>query len=229
MKRRLTGILLCLALLALLPLPASAHTCVDKNRDYWCDDCGLWLSHKCSDPDKDGWCNYCDCWIIHTCADSNGDHYCDQCSELMDILVHVSAESFVYPEYSVQMVLYPRNTFTTSVNVSGDPAQHSFACEADSYFQLIVSKPGHAARTFSRNTGKADIYIDAVLYPYGDVTQDGKVNVADAAMLYAHSRGINEITDEYTMECADINGDGQINIADTSKVYAHAKGTSSLW
>ena len=230
MKNRFLSIVLCLVLVISMPMAAFAHSCVDKNRDYWCDECGMYISHKCSDPDKDGWCNLCDCWIIHTCADKNADSLCDVCSKLMDVKVHVKAESYVLPDRDVQMVIYPRQTvYTKSVNVYGNPAQYSFQCQAQSSFQLSVSKYGHPTRTFSYSTTTEDIYINTTLYPYGDATQDGKVNVADTSLIYACVKGTASLEDDYAKECADVNYDNNLNIADVSKVYAHVKGTTLLW
>lgn len=230
MRKRLFSLLLCLVLLAAMPLSAFAHTCVDRDRDYWCDECGFWLNHKCVDPDKDGWCNYCDCWIIHTCIDNDKDTFCDLCSELMDIHVHVTAESYVLPDMDVQMVIYPRQSiYTKSVNVWGNPAQYSFQCQANSSFQLSVSKYRHPTRTFSYSTSTTDIYIDTTLYPYGDVTQDGKVNVADTSRVYAYVKGSGTLTGDYVLQCADPNYDGEINIADVSQIYAHVRETKPLW
>ena len=59
----------------------------------------------------------------------------------------------------------------------------------------------------------------------GDINGDGKVNIADVSLLYAHSKGTGIITDEYLLMCADITGDGNINIADVSRVYATVKSS----
>ena len=230
MKMRFVSLLLCLILVVSMPLSAFAHNCVDTNRDYWCDECGMYISHSCVDYNKDGWCDRCSCWIVHTCADKNGDSRCDQCSKLMDIHVHVTAVSYILPEQDVQMTIYPmQSLYTKSVNVWGNPAQYSFQCQANSSFQLSVSKYRHPTRTFSYNTTTEDIYIETTLYPYGDVSQDGKVNVADTSKVYAYVKGSGILSDEYMRECADPNYDGEINIADVSQIYAHVKGTKSLW
>ena len=230
MKRRFLSIILCLALIISMPVAAFAHSCVDKDRDYWCDECGMYISHKCADRDKDGWCDLCSCWIIHTCTDANGDSLCDLCSKLLDIKVHVTAESYVLAERDVHMIIYPRQAvYTKSVNVYGNPAQYSFQCQADSSFQLSVSKLGHPTRTFSYSTSTKDIYIHTILYPYGDANQDGKVNVADTSRIYGCVKGTGSLDDDYAMECADVNADSNLNIADVSKVYAHVKGTALLW
>jgi hypothetical protein len=230
MKKRIFSLLLCLALLAAMPLSAFAHRCIDADGDYWCDICDWVIYHNCVDPDKDGWCNYCDCWIIHTCIDNDKDTFCDLCSELADINVHVTVESYVQPDWGVHMVIYFRQPIDTkSVKVWDNPAKYSFKCAAKSSFQLIVSKLKHPARTFSYNTSTEDIYIDTTLYPYGDATQDGKVNVADTSLIYACVKGTGRLADDYANECADVNYDHDLNIADVSKVYAHVKQTNFLW
>jgi hypothetical protein len=62
----------------------------------------------------------------------------------------------------------------------------------------------------------------------GDVSGDGKVNVADVSKVYAHVKGAGSLVD-YAFTCGDVTGDGKINIADTSRVYAHVKQANSLW
>ncbi len=230
MKKRLLSLLLCLALLTAMPLSAFAHSCIDADGDYWCDICDWVIYHNCVDPDRDGWCNYCCCAIIHTCIDSDKDAFCDLCSRLMDINVHVTAESYVLPKHNVQMTIYPRQSvYTKHVNLWDNPAQYTFQCPAKSSFQLSVSKYGHPTRTFSYNTTTEDIYIETTLYPYGDATQDGKVNVADTSKVYAYVKGSGILSGEYVLQCADPNYDREINIADVSQIYAHVKGTKSLW
>lgn len=63
----------------------------------------------------------------------------------------------------------------------------------------------------------------------GDVTGDGKVNMGDAARLYAHIRGTSLITDPATLAVADTSGDGKINLGDTARILAHAKGKNPLF
>lgn len=63
----------------------------------------------------------------------------------------------------------------------------------------------------------------------GDVTGDGKVNMGDAARLYAHIRGTSLITDPAILAVADTSGDGKINLGDTARILAHAKGKNPLF
>lgn len=57
----------------------------------------------------------------------------------------------------------------------------------------------------------------------GDVTGDGKVNVADVSNLYAYVRGTKTITDPDALTAADLTGDRKINIADVSRLYEQNK------
>lgn len=63
----------------------------------------------------------------------------------------------------------------------------------------------------------------------GDVTGDGKVNMGDAARLYAHIRGTSLITDPATLAVADTSVDGKLNLGDTARILAHAKGKNPLF
>jgi hypothetical protein len=61
------------------------------------------------------------------------------------------------------------------------------------------------------------------------VTGDGKVNMGDAARLYAHIRGTSLITAPAILAVADTSGDGKLNLGDTARILAHAKGKNPLF
>ena len=95
-------------------------------------------------------------------------------------------------------------------------------------YTMKISKVSHVTRevavTVDADVALAEVKIQLV----GDVTGDGRVNVADTSKVYAHVKGTSLLTD-YAFECADVDGNGRINVADTSKVYSHVKGTKPLW
>ena len=230
MKRTVSVLALCLLLVALMSSTAMAHSvCVDKDRDYWCDECGMLISHTCIDANKDTWCDKCSCWIPHTCADKNGDHLCDQCGTVMRIKVHITVNSFLSEEQNIHLSYYEGTYPSVFANIYGLNAQHTFTCNANSRFQLIVNKFGHPPRTFYRNTPHDAISINVQLYPYGDVSQDGSVSMSDVSRIYAHIRRTASITDDYALACADTTGDGDISMGDVSMVYAHIRGTKRLF
>ncbi len=231
MNKRIISIVLCLIMiLALMPVSVFAHTCVDADGDYWCDDCGWVIYHQHYDPDTDGWCNKCSCWIDHDHVDYDGDHKCDLCSNYININIYVTAYS--QPNKiadHVQLYFYPKEPDSFVYTITGNPAQYTINYTAKSFFQLIVSKYGHVPQTFNYNTNVEDIYINVTLYRYGDINKDGKINVGDAAKIYGHVRGSGTMTDDYSLEAADVSVDGKVNIGDVAKVYAHAKGSSLLF
>lgn len=70
--------------------------------------------------------------------------------------------------------------------------------------------------------------MDAKVGSMGDVNGDGRIDICDAARLYAHVKGSNLITDETALLCADVTGGG-LSIDDTASIYAHVRGTKSLF
>ena len=62
----------------------------------------------------------------------------------------------------------------------------------------------------------------------GDITADGKVNIADVSGLYAHVRGTKSQTGEDVQLRCDITGDGRVNIGDVSKLYSQVRGEAEL-
>ncbi len=63
-------------------------------------------------------------------------------------------------------------------------------------------------------------YLEVVT---GDITGDGRLNIADVSRTYTHVRGVNEITDEYFLSLADVTGDNRVNIGDAARLYIMVK------
>lgn len=229
MKKPVAFLLVALLVSCLMSTTTLAYGCVDADRDYWCDDCGMLIPHTCVDYNKDTWCDKCSCWIPHDCADKNTDCYCDQCGKLMDVYINITVTSYISQTDSTTLYFYEGSYPNVFATVYGSPATHTFRCAANSRFRLEIMKYGHPTRTFSCNTYLSSIDIDAKLCPYGDASQDGKINVGDVANIYAHVRNTDQITDDYAYRCADVNDDGSITVGDTAKVYAHIRGTKPLF
>lgn len=230
MKRTFAVLLLCLALTSFLSVSVTAHSvCVDKDRDYWCDECGMGIYHTCVDYNKDTWCDLCSCWIPHDCYDRNSDHECDQCGNLMNVNININVTSYSGGKYGTTLYFYEGNYPNVFKTLPSDTGKVTFSCAAKSYFKLTVMKPGHPTRNFFYNTNLDDITIDAKLYPYGDVTQDGVVTVGDVGKIYSWTKSGEFPSDDYIFQCADVTGDEVINVGDVGKVYAHTRGTAPMW
>jgi hypothetical protein len=147
----------------------------------------------------------------------------------MDVNINITLDSYLSSEDIVTLYFYESTYPSVFATVTGSPAKHIFRCAANSRFQLMVMKNGHPTRTYSYSTYNSDINIYAELYPYGDASQDGRVNVGDVAKIYAHVRGTDEIYEDYRYKCADVSGDGELTVGDVAKTYAHIRGTKPLF
>lgn len=140
-------------------------------------------------------------WYIFYSTDATGDPDCVVLEETMDWL-DANGDGPDGLNFRVRVHLRAGQVYYLQVNTGGGS------------LNVHLEKEG---------TQEVDPYL------HGDVTGDGKVNVADTSKVYAHIRGSSLITDEYVLARADVNGDGQINVADTAMIYAHVKGTALLW
>jgi hypothetical protein len=84
--------------------------------------------------------------------------------------------------------------------------------------------PGHKGLTVYQD--EQGNYVNRIAI-IGDITGDGKVNIADVSRVYAHVRGTDLLKGE-GFTAADVTGDGQVTIADVSRLYGHTKGTNPL-
>ncbi len=58
---------------------------------------------------------------------------------------------------------------------------------------------------------------------YGDINDDGKINVQDAVLVMKHVLGL-ELLDDEQQRAADVNGDGAINIRDVYYIMQYSLG-----
>ena len=74
----------------------------------------------------------------------------------------------------------------------------------------------YGLKTLTTTFGKPD-------FIYGDVTGDGEVRTADAALTYAYVNGAYEFTEEQK-KAADVTGDGDVRTIDAALIYAYVNG-----
>ncbi len=63
----------------------------------------------------------------------------------------------------------------------------------------------------------------AMAATYGDVNDDGKINVQDVVLVMKHVLELEELT-EAQQAVADVNGDGKINVQDVTLIMQHSLG-----
>jgi hypothetical protein len=208
------------------------HDCIDKDGDYYCDLCDGLLEHDCIDANGDYWCDICVWPVEHDCLDEDANSRCDLCGSLAEP-VEMCEYTLVFNSYldehgEMTVLIEPDFLrFPIEVTLAGNFYEETDVLPAGTY-RFTLSKENHVTRTGILELGSGDNTLELTIYPVGDTTQDGKVNVADSSNIYAHARGTKLITDEYAMECADVTGDGKINVADTSRVYAYTRGVGEL-
>jgi hypothetical protein len=209
------------------------HDCIDEDGDWHCDLCGSITEHDCMDKDGDYWCDICDWIILHICEDQDSNSRCDLCGFLMEPIeqytFNLTLKSFLDEDSEMELLLgMDFLKFPLDFVFEGNLYQEALELPAGTY-TLTLSKKNHVTRSCTLVLGPDTEDLTLTICPIGDVSGDGKVNVADTSKIYAHARGSALLSDEYARACADINGDGKINVADVSKAYAHARNSASLW
>ena len=123
----------------------------------------------------------------------------------------------------VSLSLMSGDKVAYSQTVTGNEVTYDFTGVAAGSYTLRAEKARHVPREYTVTVGASAVTQDIQLLPQGDVTKDGRVNIADTSRIYAHVRGGNKLTDEYLLACAEITGEGRLNIADVSKAYGNLR------
>ncbi len=123
----------------------------------------------------------------------------------------------------VSLSLLSGETVLYSQTVTGNKIAYDFSGVDAGSYTLRAEKARHAPREYEISVGNEGLTQDIKLLQMGDVTQDGRVNIADTSRAYAHVRGGNSLADPYLLVCADITGEGRLNVADVSKAYGNLR------
>ncbi len=95
---------------------------------------------------------------------------------------------------------------------------YSFANVAAGTYTLQIIKKNHVTREYTITVGEEAVQQDGEIWLLGDVTGDGRVNIADQMKLtrYVNNPSKYPLGDFYWN--ADVTGDGKVNIADQMKL-----------
>ena len=94
-------------------------------------------------------------------------------------------------------------------------------------YTLVITRKNYAPKTVNITLTEGTLIQPIELFVLGDVTADGKINIADAAKIYGYIK--QDFSLEDVDSACDITGDGKLTIVDVVKVYAHVKGTNPLF
>ena len=130
---------------------------------------------------------------------------------------------------TVTVELWTEGAAAASYSVTAANGTYTIKNVKPGTYTMKVSRAGYVTRTYTVTVGQSAVTQNITLYLLGDVTLDGKVNIADVARIYAHVRGVTLITDAYTLSLGEVTGEGKINIADVARIYAHVRGVNPLW
>ena len=149
--------------------------------------------------------------------------------EIKYVTVSGKVTSFNSDTDAITIELYAQGSASAdyTVTVKGNTAEYSIESVAEGTYTMKVRKNHHVTREYTVAVGGNVTQNVKICLP-GDVTGDGKVNIADTARVYAHVKKSTPITDEYTLTCADVTDDGEVNINDTAKLYTDVKQAGLL-
>lgn len=123
----------------------------------------------------------------------------------------------------VSLSLLSEDKVAYSLTVTGNEAAYDFSGVSAGSYTLRAEKARHVPREYTVAVGSAAVTQDVQLFMLGDVTKDGRANIADTSRIYAHVRGSSKLTDSYLLSCADLTGEGRLNVADVSKSYGNLR------
>ena len=182
---------------------------------------GSW-SQNWGNPETGG--NY----ILNVARDNTTVTVCfDTAAERISISLNGQPPEQPEPTYTLRGSIYG---VSGNVKVELEGKVSKTVTAADTYafegltagdYQLVFSKQGYVTRSYELTLTESTT-LDASLNRLGDLTGDGKINVADVARLYTHIRGVI-LLNGYILECADYHSDGRVNLADTAKLYAEVR------
>ena len=112
--------------------------------------------------------------------------------------------------------------------VYGKNAEFEFYEVGAGTYTLRISKDNHPTREYEVVAEAEDVFVEAELCPYGDVTGDGNINVKDFQRLLRHVNKTNPLTG-YALACGDVTGDGNANIKDFQRLLRHVNKTGLLY
>ena len=94
-------------------------------------------------------------------------------------------------------------------------------------YTIVINKKYYGTKVIEVTLTSGTVIAPVDLSVLGDITGDGKVNVADVSKLYGY------IKKDYKLEDVDpgcdITGDGKLTVLDVVMIYAHVKGTKSFY
>ena len=116
----------------------------------------------------------------------------------------------------------------STMTLSGGNTKYIFKNLKPGLYILYLTKNNHVTVSEVVMVGSEDMILDLELYPVGDITGDGDVNIKDFQRLLRHINKTNLLSEEMLVY-GDVTGDGVVNIKDFQRLLRHINKTNPLF
>ena len=165
-------------------------------------------------------------YTCKVCSRSYVDNFTGPGIEVKGI---VSTSAFEDDEVTVTLLLKGETEPLKTLKLTGNSAAYSFTDVTAGEYTITVSKNNHYSQSFDFSVvDEIVIEKDLLIYAYGDVNRDGKLNILDSTVTLRHIKRIEPLDDE-AFAVADINGNGNITVSDYAMIVKQIKGINSIW
>lgn len=129
---------------------------------------------------------------------------------------------------SITLELIQNGTIIQTSVVSGSNVAYTIENIVPGSYTLRIQKADHATREYEIVVGQENMDLDVKIFPMGDVTGDGAVNVKDFQRLLRH---VNKtaLLSGYGLACGDVTSDDSCNIKDLQRLLRHVNKTDTLF
>ncbi len=147
----------------------------------------------------------------------------------IEITGTISTSAFETDEVTLTLTLKGEAEPLQTLKLKGNSATYSFENVTKGEYTVTVSKNNHFSQSFDFSiTEENIIQKDLVIYAYGDVNRDGKVNIIDCSAVLRHAKRTEKL-DEESMIYADVSSDGRVTVSDYALILRQVKGINSIW
>lgn len=144
----------------------------------------------------------------------------------------VTAKGAAATDTAAKVELLDGTSVVAEANVALTNGAGSYSLESvpDGTYTLKVTGTAgkYVAREYAVTVAGSEVAQNVEIWPRGDASGDGRVNLTDYNQVLRHVRGTSALQ-EYPVACADTNGDTRVNLTDYNQILRHVRGTSNLW
>lgn len=141
----------------------------------------------------------------------------------------VSTSAFETDEVILVLTRKGETEPLVTLKLTGNNVSYSFEKVTKGEYTVTVSKNNHYSQSFDFSVVDEEVIEkDLIIYAYGDVNHDGKVNIIDYSAVLRHVKR-TEPLDEESLIFADVSSDGRVTVSDYALILKQVKGINSIW